>query len=265
MRIYIYKKNIIFYMFRGKNIIITGGGSGLGRAIAQGFAQQNGNVIICGRNMDKLKNTAANMKNISCYELDVKDVGNVRNFYGELKSKEIYPDILINNAAANFMCPSIKLTPNGYRSIIDTVLYGSLNMTLEGMKMKNVNMVIGNISATYAETGSKGVLPSAMGKAAVNTMTRTLAAEWGRLGVRTFGVAPGAIYTEGAFSRLDPDGKAMEKLVKGNPMGRIGRKDELVDLVLFLSSDRAGFINGEIVRMDGGELNENSGMFNKFL
>ena len=219
-------------------------------------------MVICGRDRSKLDETCGMGENIRGEVLDVKKVEDVRGMYNNLSSKKLLPDILINNAAANFMCPSHKLTYNGYRSIIDTNLLGTLNMVLEGMRVKGSNMVIGNITTTYAETGSKGVLPSAVSKAGINSMIRTLAAEWGPMGVRTFGVAPGPIYTEGAFSRLDPSGKGREILEKRNPMGRMGKKEELVDLVMYLSSDYAGWINGEIVRIDGGELNENSGMFN---
>ena len=250
-------------MFNLKNVLVTGGGSGLGKAIALGFAKKGANVTIIGRNIEKLNAVKKINENIIAYPVDVKKIDEVSLLFDYLKQEKKLPDILINNAAANFMCPSDKLTYNGYKSIIDTVLFGTLNVTMEAVKAKEQDMVIGNITTTYAETGSKGVLPSAMAKAGVNSMIRTLAAEWGPKGIRTFGVAPGAIYTEGAFSRLDPSGKAMQKLVNTNPLRRIGTKEELVDLVLFLS--QAGWINGEIVRMDGGELNENSGMFNKFL
>jgi len=251
--------------FLGKNILVTGGGSGLGQAIALGFSRLGGNVHICGRDNKKLRDTVSIDKGISVHQLDVKNVEHVRSFYGYLREKNELPDILVNNAAANFMCPSEKLTYNGYRSIIETNLMGTLNMVLEGVKHKGGDMVIGSITTTYAETGSKGVLPSAVSKAGINSMIRTLGAEWGNKGVRTWGVAPGAIYTDGAFSRLDPEGKAKDLLVRRNPMGRMGRKEELVDLVMFLSSEYAGWINGEIVRMDGGELNEISGMFNEFM
>jgi len=251
--------------FLGKNILVTGGGSGLGQAIAIGFSRLGGDVVICGRDKSKLDETSKMEYKIRGEVLDVKNIDEVRNVYDKLKKENKLPDILVNNAAANFMCPSEKLTYNGYRSIIETNLLGTLNMVLEGIKYKGGDMVIGNITTTYAETGSKGVLPSAVSKAGINSMIRTLGAEWGNKGVRTWGVAPGAIYTDGAFSRLDKDRQARELLVRRNPMGRIGRKDELVDLVMFLSSEYAGWINGEIVRMDGGELNEISGMFNEFI
>jgi len=250
-------------IFRNKNVLVTGGGSGLGQAIALGFAKNCANVTIIGRDHKKLQDTQKCDSSISAYPLDIKNIEEVQSLFNHLKKNNNLPNILINNAAANFMCPSHKLSYNGYKSIIDTVLFGTLNMTMEAAKAKETDLVIGNITTTYAETGSKGVLPSAMAKAGVNSMIRTLAAEWGPRGIRTFGVAPGAIYTDGAFSRLDPEGTALKKLVETNPLRRMGTKDELVDLVLFLS--QAGWINGEIVRMDGGELNENSGMFNKFI
>jgi len=251
--------------FLGKNVLVTGGGSGLGQAIALGFSRLGGDVVICGRDKSKLDETSKMEHKIRGEVLDVKNIEEVRNVYDKLKKENKLPDILVNNAAANFMCSSEKLTYNGYRSIIETNLMGTMNMVLEGVKHKGGDMVIGNITTTYAETGSKGVLPSAVSKAGINSMIRTLGAEWGSKGVRTWGVAPGAIYTEGAFSRLDPEGKAEDLLVRRNPMGRMGRKEELVDLVMFLSSEYAGWINGEIVRMDGGELNEISGMFNEFM
>jgi 2,4-dienoyl-CoA reductase len=248
--------------FLGKNILVTGGGSGLGQAIALGFSRLGGNVLICGRDEKKLDVTMKMGKNIEGEVVDVKRIEEVKELYKNLSGRRRLPDILINNAAANFLCPSHKLTYNGYKSIIETNLIGTMNMTLEAMRVKGGDMVVGSITTTYAETGSKGVLPSAVSKAGINSMIRTLSSEWGRYNVRTFGVAPGAIYTDGAFSRLDPTGKGRDILEKRNPMGRMGSKEELVDLVMYLSSDYAGWINGEIVRMDGGELNENSGMFN---
>lgn len=246
--------------FINKNIIITGGGSGLGQAMAIGFNKLGGNVFICGRNEKKLIETCieAESDNFKYRILDVKDPIKVKEFYQSIP----LPDILINNAAANFLCPSHKLTPNGINSIIQTNLIGSLNMTLEFQKHTNTG-VIGNITTTYAETGSKYVLPSAVSKAGINSMIKSLSAEWGP-NYRLFGVAPGPIYTEGAFSRLDPENKYAQKLILKNPMKRMGEKEELVNLITYLSSDYASWINGEIVRMDGGELNENSGEFNNF-
>tara|TARA_B100001989_G_C24532521_1_gene462443 strand:+ start:632 stop:1459 length:828 start_codon:yes stop_codon:yes gene_type:complete len=254
-----------------KNVIITGGGSGLGLNISKTFYNLGANVLILGRNNDKLLNAKSEIFNsdkknkINTFSLDIKDIDNVKKFYSEI---DFVPDILINNAAANFMCPSLKLTPNGYKSIIDTVLYGSLNMTLEFGKICKKNIkggIIGSISATYADTGCKGVLPSAMAKAGINSMVKTLAPEWGKYGIRTFGVAPGPIYTEGAFSRLDPTGEGEKFLKNNNPTKRFGEKEELSNLITYLCSDYASWINGEIIRIDGGELNENSGMFNRLV
>ena len=244
--------------FLNKNVIITGGGSGLGQAIALGFNKLGANVIIIGRDEKKLIETCFDVQssNFKYRVLDVKDPLKIKEFYQSIPQ----PDILINNAAANFLCPSHKLTPNGINSIIQTNLYGTLNMTLEFQK-HTPKGVIGNITTTYADTGSKFVLPSAVSKAGINTMIKSLAAEWGPH-YRLFGVAPGPIYTEGAFSRLDPKNKFLNKLIQKNPLKRIGEKEELVNLVTYLSSDYASWINGEIVRIDGGELNENSGEFN---
>jgi 2,4-dienoyl-CoA reductase [(3E)-enoyl-CoA-producing], mitochondrial len=257
--------------YLGKNILITGGGSGLGKQMATHYAQLGGKVTILGRNEKKLKETSqeiiskTNNSNISYESLDVKNYTCVLRLANNLEQQGKIPDIVINNAAGNFICPSEKLTPNGWNSIIDTVLKGTVNMTLEfGKKMINLKKpgVFLNISTTYAETGSGYVVPSSIAKAGCNNLTKSLGAEWGKYGIRTLSIAPGPIYTEGAFSRLDPTNQFTEIARKKLPLKRLGEKEELANLATFLTSDHNSWMTGQVINLDGGEVVGNSGEFN---
>ena len=257
----------------GKNILITGGGSGIGKEIANVYSSLGGNVIIASRNVKKLENAANEIENdtkkkVHFHELNVKDHLSIVDLSNKLEKDKMYPDIIINNAAGNFLCQSEKLTYNGWNSIIDTVLKGTVDMTLEfgkNMIRNEKNGVFLNISTTYANTGSAYVLPSAIAKAGCDNMVKSLAAEWGKYGIRLLGVAPGPIYTEGAFSRLDPTGKFENEVKNSLPMGRLGEKREIANFVTYLTSDYANWMTGQIINFDGGEVVGNSGEFNKLL
>lgn len=257
--------------YQGKNILITGGGSGLGKQMATHYAHLGGSVTILGRNEQKLKETTEEITTetqntkISYQSLDVKEYPSVLRLANSLEQQGSIPDIVINNAAGNFICPTEKLTPNGWNSIIDTVLKGTVNMTLEfGKKMiqhKKPGVFL-NISTTYAETGSGYVVPSAIAKAGCNNLTKSLGAEWGKYGIRTLSVAPGPIYTEGAFSRLDPTNQFTDIATLKLPLKRLGEKEELANLVTFLTSDHNSWMTGQIINLDGGEVVGNAGEFN---
>ena len=195
----------------------------------------------------------------------MRDYPDVLRLANTLEQEEKLPDIVINNAAGNFICPSEKLTPNGWNSIVDIVLKGTMNMTLEfGKKMISHQKpgVFLNISTTYAETGSGYVVPSAVAKAGCNNLTKSLGAEWGKYGIRTLSVAPGPIYTEGAFSRLDPTNQFTDIARKKLPLKRLGEKEELANLVTFLTSDHNSWMTGQVINLDGGEVVGNAGEFN---
>ena len=200
--------------YQGKNILITGGGSGLGKQMAIQYSQLGGEVMILGRNEKKLVNAvkkfSADNYNLNYQVLDVRDEKSIKNLAEKLESQNKLPDIVINNAAGNFISRSQTLSSNAWNTIIDIVLRGTVNMTSEfGRRMIDTNKrgVFLNISTTYAQTGSAFVVPSAIAKAGCDNLTKSLAAEWGKYGIRFLSIAPGPIYTEGAFSRLDPDGK----------------------------------------------------------
>lgn len=251
-------------LFSNKNVLITGGGTGLGKQMAKTYLDLGANVIIASRKTDVLKKTCDEFgnKNISYQQLDVKNHDNISEFVNNL---DIIPDVVINNAAGNFICPSKDLTYNGWNSIIDIVLKGTVDLTLQlGKRMikedKSGNFL--NISTTYAQTGSGFVLPSAIAKAGCDNLTKSLASEWGKYGIRLNSIAPGPIYTDGAFSRLDPTGEFTKKAKSRLPSGRLGEPEELANLVCFVTSDCMNWMTGQIINLDGGEVVGNSGEFN---
>lgn len=256
-----------------KTVIITGGATGLGKKMAEHFASNDVNTIICSRNEDRLKETTQHINNIvkkdlvSWYPVDVADLNSVNNFYEKLNEKNINPDILINNAAGNFVSRTEDLSPNAINRIIDIVLKGTINMSIPFskniMNQDKFGSVL-SISTLYANTGSGFVVPSSIAKAGVNNMTKSLASEWAKFGIRFNAIAPGSIYTEGAFSRLDPTGDFKKLLVNSVPCGRLGDPAELANLALYLSSDYSSWFNGQIINLDGGEGNFRSGQMNEF-
>ncbi len=251
-------------LFKNKNILITGGGTGLGKQMAKTYLELEANVLIASRKSEVLENTCKELDspNINYKVLNVKEHESVKEFVNSL---ETIPDVVINNAAGNFICPSKDLTYNGWNSIIDIVLKGTMDLTLQlGQRMINENKTGNflNISTTYANTGSGYVLPSAVAKAGCDNMTKSLGAEWGKYGIRINSIAPGPIYTKGAFSRLDPGGQFKKKAEERLPMGRLGEKEELSNLVCFVTSDHMNWMTGQIINLDGGEVVNNSGEFN---
>ena len=244
-----------------KTAIVTGGATGLGKKMAEHFASNNVNTIICSRNLERLEKTTDEINKqygdkVKFFQVDVADLNTVNQFYENLKEQDIKPDILVNNAAGNFISRTEDLTPNAINKVIDIVLKGTVNMTLPFSKNifeeEKIGSII-NISTLYADTGSGYVVPSAVAKSGINALTKSLAAEWGKYGIRINAIAPGSIYTEGAFSRLDPTGEFKKSLVMKNPSGRLGETEELANLVTFLSSEYSVWLNGQIINFDGGE------------
>ncbi len=245
---------------KDKTILITGGGSGLGLAMAKGFSQFGARVAICGRTEEKLKKAVAEIAqsgNPVIYRVcDVRDyeavgemIQSIVDEFGDLNG-------LVNNAAGNFYSPSEELTYNGFKAVVDIVLMGTFNCSRHFGKYLIDNRKKGsilNIVTTYADTGSAFVLPSAAAKAGVQAMTKTLAYEWAEYGIRVNAIAPGPFPTEGAWKRLMPGKDFEEFYLKRHPMHRYGEHRELVNLAVFLMSDLAPYINGEISIIDGGE------------
>lgn len=257
-------------LLASKRILITGGGTGLGKAMAQRFVELGATLHICGRREDVLKQTAAELSvatkgEIHAVPCDVRNREAVEAMIDEIWS-EAPLDVLVNNAAGNFIARTEELSPRAWESVINIVLMGTLHCTMacgrRWLKEKRRGTVL-SISATYAPVGSAYVVPSAVSKAGVEALTRSLAVEWGNRGIRLNGIAPGPIPTHGAFSRVLPRPELESLALDHNPMHRFGTTEELANLAAFLVSDCSGYINGEIIRMDGGEFLHGAGQFSK--
>lgn len=248
----------------GKRILVTGGGSGLGLAMATHFLKLGAAVAICGRDEEKLAAAKAAHPALHTERCDVKEYKEVSALFDTLATSFGLPNCLVNNAAGNFLCPSEELSPNAFRTVLDIVLQGSFNCTSNFGKRLIEQKLPGavlNIVTTYTEVGSSFVLPSACAKAGVYAMTTSLAYEWATYGIRLNAVAPGPFPTKGAWDRLVPN-KNLEETFKARvPMGRFGNPEELANLAAFLLSDMAPYITGECVTIDGGE-RLNAGQFN---
>ncbi|KAI6652090.1 2,4-dienoyl-CoA reductase, mitochondrial-like [Oopsacas minuta] len=257
--------------FKEKTALVTGGGTGLGYGMSLKISSRGGRVVIASRKIDLLKKAAEEIQiltgnEVIPLELDVKDPSSVKNVADFMESElKQLPDIIINNAAGNFISPTEYLSPNAFKTVVDIVLMGTVYVVLEfGKRLiasgKTANFLA--ITTTYTDHGSGFVVPSACAKSGVQALTESLAAEWGRYGLRFNAIAPGPIYTEGAFSRLDPSGKFVEEYLKDNPSGRLGTLEEIANLATYLVSDYAGWISGETVKLDGGAQSYRSGEFN---
>ena len=257
---------------KGKTIIVTGGGSGLGKSMTHYFMELGANVVITSRNIEKLKTTAAALEEETgskCLpvQCDVRHYDEVEHMIEKAHEAFGEVDILLNNAAGNFISPTERLSANAFDTIIDIVLKGSKNCTLalgkHWIDQKQTNKTVLNIVTTYAWTGSAFVVPSATAKAGVLAMTRSLAVEWAKYGIRFNAIAPGPFPTKGAWDRLLPgDLKEKFDLAKKVPLKRVGDHQELANLAAYLVSDFAHYLNGEVITIDGGEWLKGAGQFN---
>ena len=255
-----------------KVIVVTGGGSGLGKAMTKYFLELGAKVAITSRDFNKLVLTATELEKetggiclpVAC---DVRHYDQVLLMQQEVLKKFGKIDVLLNNAAGNFISPTERLSANAFDTIIDIVLKGSKNCTLAFGKHwiaeKQNNCTVLNIVTTYAFTGSGYVVPSATAKAGVLAMTRSLAVEWAKYGIRMNAIAPGPFPTKGAWDRLLP-GELAEKfdMTKKVPLRRVGDHQELANLAAYLVSDFSSYINGEVIVIDGGEWIQGAGQFN---
>ncbi|WP_161971734.1 SDR family oxidoreductase [Flavobacterium silvisoli] len=255
-----------------KVIVVTGGGSGLGKAMTKYFMELGAKVAITSRDLEKLKTTASELEQETggkCLPLpcDVRHYEQVETMLSEVLKTYGKVDVLLNNAAGNFISPTERLSANAFDTIIDIVLKGSKNCTLAFGKhwiaQKQTNCNVLNIVTTYAWTGSGYVVPSATAKAGVLAMTRSLAVEWAKYGIRMNAIAPGPFPTKGAWDRLLP-GDLAEKfdMSKKVPLRRVGDHQELANLAAYLVSDFSAYINGEVITIDGGEWLQGAGQFN---
>ncbi|WP_164974994.1 SDR family oxidoreductase [Flavobacterium sp. YO12] len=257
---------------KGKVIVVTGGGSGLGKAMTKYFLELGAQVAITSRDLEKLKTTATELENETggkCLPLqcDVRHYEEVENMLQETLKVFGKVDVLLNNAAGNFISPTERLSANAFDTVIDIVLKGSKNCTLAFGKhwidTKQTSATILNIVTTYAWTGSAYVVPSATAKAGVLAMTRSLAVEWAKYGIRSNAIAPGPFPTKGAWDRLLP-GDLSEKfdMAKKVPLKRVGDHQELANLAAYLVSDFSAYVNGDVITIDGGEWLKGAGQFN---
>lgn len=256
-------------MYRNKIVLITGASSGLGKNLAINYAKQGAKIINISRNENKMidvNNTlnSINNKNNLYFPVDVSNYKDINQIKIILKQQQNLPDVVINNAAGNFLCPFHKLSENGWKRIIDIVLNGSFNIYhifgKEFISIKKPATFL-NISTTYSETSSALVIPSAVAKAGVDNLMKGLTVEWSKYGMRFVGIAPGPMADTGGAEKLDKMGLFKLYNSVNNPSKRMCKTEEIANLALYLTSEKADYINGEIIKIDGGEFIKNQGEF----
>jgi NAD(P)-dependent dehydrogenase (short-subunit alcohol dehydrogenase family) len=252
-------------LLAAKRILVTGGGSGLGAAMGRRFVELGAELIICGRRLELLEATAARLRDdlggkVSAVQCDIRDGASVEAMMDTIW-RAAPLDVLVNNAAATFIAQTERLSFRAADAVLAPTLHGAMYCTLGAGKRwieGGHKGVVLSILSTSTITGRAFTVPSAMAKSAILAMTKSLAVEWGPKGVRTVAIAPGPFPTPGASGQLHPEGRD-EGPASRNPLGRVGEHGELADLASFLISDRAGYINGEMVVQDGGSHLRSSG------
>ena len=255
-------------LLRGRRILVTGGGTGLGKGMAEKFLALGAEIFICGRRKSVCETTAAELiarhgGKVGVYGVDIRDAAAVDAMVADIFASGPLTD-LINNAAGNFISRTEDLSPRGFDAVANIVMHGSFYVThavgrrwIAGGHRGNVVSIV----VTWVRNGSPYVVPSAMSKSAVHAMTMSLAAEWGRYGIRLNAIAPGEIPTEGAGKRLHPGAEPGARTQAVNPMGRVGRIEELQNLATFLISGGCDWLTGETIAVDGGESLATGGNF----
>lgn len=256
-------------LLAGRRVLVTGGGTGIGRSITARYMSLGAHVIICGRRDEVLAATVAELSangvgSVEHIRCDVRDADAVDAMLTEIWQAGPL-DILVNNAAGNFTAPTESLSHRAVDAVLNIVLHGTSYVTLGCGKRwlaAGHSGTVLSIVTTYAFTGSAFVVPSAMAKAGVLAMTRSLAVEWGGRGIRLNAIAPGPFPTEGAWERLVPKPELATAFEQKNPLRRAGRHEELANLAAYMVADKSGYINGECVTIDGGEWLQGAGQFN---
>src|SRR5690625_7662 len=247
---------------KNKTVIVTGGSSGMGKYMAKKFADEGAQVVITGRTEEKLDKVKTELLesatgDILTFQMDVRKPEDVERMVKETVEEFGSIDHLVNNAAGNFICAAEELSVNGWNSVIDIVLNGTFYCSREVGKYwidEKIKGSIVNMVATYAWNAGAGVIHSSAAKAGVLNMTRTLAVEWGRkYGIRVNAIAPGPIERTGGSEKLFLSDETAKRTVQSVPLQRLGKPEEIAELAYFLFSDKASYINGEVVTMDGGQ------------
>jgi NAD(P)-dependent dehydrogenase (short-subunit alcohol dehydrogenase family) len=255
-------------LLKDKVVLVTGGGTGIGREMAEKFGKLGAMIAILGRREEVINNTAREFKSqgitTAFHKCDVRFPEQISQAVDFFQEEFGHIDVLVNNAAGNFASPTEKLSPHAVDSILNIVLHGTIYMTLEmgkrWIRSKQKGVVL-DIVTPYAWTGSAYVVPSAAAKAGVLAIVRSLAVEWAKYGIRHVAIAPGSFPTPATRKNLFPLDGMEQAITDRIPLGRTGKMEEIANLAAFLISDEASFINGEVVTIDGGEWLKGAGGF----